>query len=240
MSFNEVKDYLKKRTLAAGDPHVASMSLKDMRRNFQKDGKKLEELHLHITRQREIEKAEELRLLKVRQQKARAEKNKEERELRDLISKLEKQKESEIRKRMEKEMIKRELRDLDAIQLKQIENDRKQEIAKLARERAALKQKEEEMEKEVEKLEKRFTNQEKRFREEQNSVNKYFEEKMQEGNDSKKKEQMRLAQYRGKRSAELKVQRARLIDKQKDLLKRAEQMKVDIGNGIATMDVPNT
>jgi hypothetical protein len=240
LSFNEVKDYLKKRTLAAGDPHVASMSLKDMRRNFQKDGKKLEELHLHITRQREIEKAEELRLLKVRQQKARAEKNKEERELRDLISKLEKQKESEIRKRMEKEMIKRELRDLDAIQLKQIENDRKQEIAKLARERAALKQKEEEMEKEVEKLEKRFTNQEKRFREEQNSVNKYFEEKMQEGNDSKKKEQMRLAQYRGKRSAELKVQRARLIDKQKDLLKRAEQMKVDIGNGIATMDVPNT
>ena len=135
LTLGEVKDYLKKRTSAANDPHIAGMTLKDMRGEFQKGDKSLEELHQRITRQRHEEKAEELRQLQLRQQQARAEKNKEERELRDLMLNLEKQKESELRKRMEREMIKRELRNLDAVQLKSIEMDRKEEIANLARQR---------------------------------------------------------------------------------------------------------
>ena len=239
LTLGEVKDYLKKRTSAANDPHIAGMTLKDMRGEFQKGDKSLEELHQRITRQRHEEKAEELRQLQLRQQQARAEKNKEERELRDLMLNLEKQKESELRKRMEREMIKRELRNLDAVQLKSIEMDRKEEIANLARQRALLKQKEDALMQEVENLETRFTSQEKQFREQQSVVKSYFDEKMQEGGNKAQKEKMRLAQYRGQRSAELKVARAELIKKQKELLETAEKMNIDIDDGIANMAVPN-
>ena len=66
-------------------------------------------------------------------------KTQEEREVRDLMTELEKAKELELRQRMEKEMVKRELRSLDAIQMKQLEQERRAEIAQLARERNALK-----------------------------------------------------------------------------------------------------
>ena len=55
LTFKEVRKYLNTRMLSAEHPNIASMSLNDMRRNFQKDDKKLEELHLHITREREME-----------------------------------------------------------------------------------------------------------------------------------------------------------------------------------------
>ena len=196
LSFDEVRSYLKNRTQDATNPVVGALTLNDMRDGFRKNDQQLELLHQQISRQRESEKAEELRQLKIKQQKARAKKNQEERELRDLIANLEKKKEKELRHRMEKEMIKRELRNLDAIQLKQIEVDRKEEIAKLARERAALKQREDDLMNEVTKLEQRLTGQEKKFRDEQVVVNDYFEKTKEKGESTTKREQLRLAQHR--------------------------------------------
>ena len=57
---------------------------------------------------------------------------------------------------MEKEMVKRELRSLDAVQMKQLEQDRRAEIAQLARERNALKNREDDLMSEVKKLESRI------------------------------------------------------------------------------------
>ena len=108
---------------------------------------------------------------------------------------------------MEKEMIQRELRNLDAIQLKQVESDRKEEIAKLARERA-LKQREDDLLNEVKKLEEGT---EKKFKEEQKVVSDYFKEAKEKGHTSTKRERLRIAQHRGQRAAELRVQRRNLL-----------------------------
>ena len=94
----------------------------------------------------------------------RAMKTQEEREVRDLMGELEKRKELELRQRMEKEMVKRELRSLDAVQMKQLEQDRRAEIAQLARERNALKNREDDLMGEVKKLESRMQEQELKFR----------------------------------------------------------------------------
>ena len=237
LSFDEVRNYLRNRTENATNPVVGALTLNDMRDGFRKNDQQLELLHQQISRQREKEKVEELRQLKIKQQKARAQKNKEERELRDLIKKLENKKEQELRHRMEKEMIQRELRNLDAIQLKQIESDRKEEIAKLARERAALKQREDDLLNEVKKLEERLTGQEKRFKEEQKVVNDYFNQAKEKGQTATKKERLRIAQHRGQRAAELRVQRAQLIEKQKQLIEKADKMKIEISKNIASMDI---
>ncbi len=133
LSFDEVRQYLKKRTKNAGDPLIGALALNDVKGGFKNNEKHLEALHTHISKQRDLEKAEELRQLKIKQQKMRAMKTQEEREVRDLMSELEKRKDLELRQRMEKEMVKRELRSLDAIQMKQLEAERRAEIAQLAR-----------------------------------------------------------------------------------------------------------
>ena len=142
LSFDEVKSYLKRRATGevTGFDRVGGKSIQSLRDTFnKKGGEGLEEMHRIVMSQRAQEKAEELRKLKIRQQKIRAQRNQDEREIRDLMRDLEKRKEVELRARMEREVVKRELRNLDAVQLKSIESERKQEIAQLAREREQLK-----------------------------------------------------------------------------------------------------
>ena len=237
LSFDEVRQYLKKRTRNAGDPLIGALALDDIKGGFKNSEKHLETLHMHIAKQRELEKAEELRQLKIKQQKMRAMKTQEEREVRDLMGELEKRKELELRQRMEKEMVKRELRSLDAVQMKQLEQDRRAEIAQLARERNALKNREDDLMGEVKKLESRMQEQELKFRKQQNAVDQYFEKTKAAGKASTKHEQMQLAQHRGQRAAQLKEQRMMLIRKQKELKERANKMNVDVLDTVSRVDV---
>ena len=95
LSFDEVKKYLTQRAQGAGD-HLSSIggeTLASLRDNLKKDDKGLEEMHRLITSQRNQEKAEQLRQLKIKQQKIRAQRNQDEREIRDLMRDLEKRKE---------------------------------------------------------------------------------------------------------------------------------------------------
>ena len=226
LSFDEVRQYLKVRTKGLGDPSVGTLTLDDMRNGFLKNEKDLEILHSDISKQRALEKSEEVRQLKIRQQKMRALKTQEEREVRDLIVELEKRKELELRQRLEKEMVKRELRSLDAVQMKSLEHERKAEIAKLARERGALKHREDDLLAEVKKLEDRMADQELKFRTQQSAVDEYFEKQNLAGRTSTKHEEMQLAQHRGQRAAQLKEQRQNLLEKRKQLRQKALQMNV--------------
>jgi hypothetical protein len=203
LSFDEVKSYLKRRATGeeTGFDRVCGKSIQSLRDTFnKKGGEGLEEMHRIVMTQRAQEKAEELRKLKIRQQKIRAQRNQDEREIRDLMRDLEKRKEVELRARMEREVVKRELRNLDAVQLKSIESERKQEIAQLAREREQLKMREDELLAEVAKLEDRITNREKSFKQQQNQVEDYYLKNLNQKKDAHKNEQMQLAQYRGQRS----------------------------------------
>ena len=202
LSFDEVKQYLKRRATGeeTGYDRVGGKTISNLRETFAKNGDGLEEMHRLVMQQRAGEKAEELRKLKIRQQKIRAQRNQDEREIRDLMRDLEKRKEVELRARMEREVVKRELRNLDAVQLKSIESERKQEIAQLAREREQLKMREDELLAEVAKLEDRITNREKSFKQQQDQVEDYYLKNLNQKKDAHKNEQMQLAQYRGQRS----------------------------------------
>ena len=208
LSFDEVKSYLKRRATGeeTGFDRIGVKSIQSLRDTFnRKGGEGLEEMHRIVMTQRAQEKAEELRKLKIRQQKIRAQRNQDEREIRDLMRDLEKRKEVELRARMEREVVKRELRNLDAVQLKSIESERKQEIAQLAREREQLKMREDELLAEVAKLEDRITNREKSFKQQQNQVEDYYLKNLNQKKDAHKNEQMQLAQYRGQRSTCLSI-----------------------------------
>ena len=237
LTFDEVREYLKKRTKNAGDPLIGSLTLDDTKGGFRTNEKHLEALHTHISKQRELEKQEELRQLKIKQQKMRAMKTQEEREVRDLMTELEKAKELELRQRMEKEMVKRELRSLDAIQMKQLEQERRAEIAQLARERNALKHREDDLLNEVKKLETRMEEQEMKFKTQQKAVDQYFEKTKAAGKASTKHEQMQLAQHRGQRAAQLREQRMALMKKQKELMERAEKMNVPVLKTVSKLDI---
>ena len=97
LTFDEVKSYLKQRAAGQGDNDlgrsIGGQTLASLRDKLQKGDKGLEEMHRLITSQRNQEKAEQLRKLKVRQQKIRAQRNQDEREIRDLMRDLEKRKE---------------------------------------------------------------------------------------------------------------------------------------------------
>ena len=194
LSFDEVKSYLKRRATGeeTGFDRVGGKTIASLRDSFQKGGEGLEEMHRLVMQQRASEKAEELRKLKIRQQKIRAQRNQDEREIRDLMRDLEKRKEVELRARMEREVVKRELRNLDAVQLKSIESERKQEIAQLAREREQLKMREDELMSEVAKLENRITDREKTFKKQQDSVDDYYSQNINQKKDAHKSEQMQL------------------------------------------------
>ena len=237
LTFEEVRQYLKVRMKTAGDPALGPLSLNDLRKGFRKDEKDLEILHSHISKQRELEKASELRQLKIHQQKMRALKTQEEREVRNLMLELEKRKDLELRQRLEKEMVKRELRGLDAVQMKALEMERRAEIAKLARERGALKHREDDLVEEVHKLEGRMQDQEMKFRQQQSAVDQYFEENKKAGKSSMRHEQMQLAQHRGQRAAHLREQRKKLIENQQLLLSQAKQMKVPVISTVSTLDL---
>lgn len=231
LSFDEVKSYLKRRATGeeTGFDRVGGKTIQSLRDTFQKKGGDgLEEMHRIVMQQRASEKAEELRKLKIRQQKIRAQRNQDEREIRDLMRDLEKRKEVELRARMEREVVKRELRNLDAVQLKSIESERKQEIAQLARERENLKAREDELMLEVAKLEDRITNREKSFKQQQDQVEDYYLKNLNQKKDAHKNEQMQLAQYRGQRSARLKAQRQKLENDrsklEQDMLKVNEEV----------------
>ena len=95
LTFDEVKSYLKQRASGEGDSSssIGGQTLASLRENLQRGGKGLEEMHHLISVQRKQEKADQLRQLKVRQQKIRAQRNQDEREIRDLMRDLEKRKE---------------------------------------------------------------------------------------------------------------------------------------------------
>jgi len=223
LSFDEVKSYLKRRATGeeTGYDRIGGKTIESLRETFAKNGNGLEEMHRLVMQQRASEKAEELRKLKIRQQKIRAQRNQDEREIRDLMRDLEKRKEVELRARMEREVVKRELRNLDAVQLKSIESERKQEIAQLARESEQLKMREDELMSEVAKLEDRIQNREKSFKQQQDQVEDYYTKNLNQKKDAHKNEQMQLAQYRGQRAARLKAQRQKL---ENDRAKLEEEM----------------
>ena len=95
LSFAEVKSYLKRRAhgdnIVLGD--VGGQTLASLRAGIQNGDSELEDMHRLVMQQRAQEKANELKQLKVRQQKIRAQRNQDEREIRDLMRDLEKRKE---------------------------------------------------------------------------------------------------------------------------------------------------
>ena len=85
--------------------------------------------------------------------------------------------------------------------MKQLEQERRAEIAQLARERNALKHREDDLLNEVKKLERRMEEQEMKFKTQQKAVDQYFEKTKAAGKASTKHEQMQLAQHRGQTSS---------------------------------------
>ena len=231
VSFEEVKKYLKSRTSATDmrDDRVGPATLAQLRTSFQSNQSEMDTIYNEVVQQRAREKADELRQLKLRQQKLRAERNKEEREVRETMMALEKRKDRELKIRLEKERVKRELRGMDGAHLKSIEQERKQEIAQLAREREALKRKEDDLINEAEKLTKRIKEQEEKFLRQRNTVKEYYNNEAERGKANTKDEKLLVAQHRGERLAAIKAEKAGLQAKRDAIMKRAEKMNVSVG-----------
>ena len=233
MSFEDVRQYLKGRGLDEEDTRVGKMSLDGIRVQFRENEMEMDRLRKQITMRRESEKAEELRRLKIKQQKLRARKNQEETEIRDLMKKLEKRKEGELRARLERERVKRELQEIDQSRLGMLEQERKRELAGLAKEREALAAREEELTKEIRLLEDNIRAQEEGFRQQQQKIEDVWKTGAMKKRSDQKQEQLALAQARGERAAALAAERGKLHAERDKLVSRL--MKVDPGGGAGSI-----
>ena len=227
MTFEDVRQYLKGRGLDEEDTRVGKMSLDGIRVQFRENEMEMDRLRKQITMRREGEKAEELRRLKIKQQKLRARKNQEETEIRDLMKKLEKRKEGELRARLERERVKRELQEIDQSRLGMLEQERKRELAGLAKEREALAAREEELTKEIRLLEDNIRSQEEGFRQQQQKIEDVWKTGAMKKRSDQKQEQLALAQARGERAAALAAERGKLHAERDKLVNRL--LKVDPG-----------
>eukprot|EP00003_Mantamonas_plastica_P023640 TRINITY_DN4284_c0_g2_i1.p1 TRINITY_DN4284_c0_g2~~TRINITY_DN4284_c0_g2_i1.p1 ORF type:complete len:300 (+),score=96.26 TRINITY_DN4284_c0_g2_i1:1081-1980(+) len=117
---------------------LSSMSLADLRKEFQSNEQEMGRLKREFQSSKEVDKADQIRRLKAQQQELRKQKEEEERQLLELLKQMEDQKKKEIETRMAKDQIRNQIARVDKKELGLLSKEAERELEELRKQRQDL------------------------------------------------------------------------------------------------------
>lgn len=172
-------------------------------------------LYNKAVQERELDMQREIDKIKMEKTNLRAKKQQEEEALAELIKETELKKERDLRARIERDQIKKELTNLEKTKLTALEQEKKNQLEKLAADREQLRTKEENLMKEINKLENDMKTMDK-VREEDIKKQEDALDKLKKNKTQNVRVNEVLLEEKSDRIAQLKVKREQLeLERQK-------------------------
>lgn len=215
------------------------MTLEELRQYFQNDQQAFNALQEKAIKRDEEAMKSEIDNLQKEKQLERLQHNKNDQELTELMKVLESQKEKELRAKIEREKIMAELQGIDRNKLTYIEEDKKNELKRLAQERENLKQREDAIMNEIGNLQTKIKQREDNLFKEKEELALKGKSKELELKEEIRKKEIEYAKERGETVAEIKQRRALLEQERERITKDLEAVKrgdIDVVKRIANKE----
>lgn len=152
LKLDDLRAYIKSKSSDDKKQLIDQMSLEDLSNYFNSHNQRQEDLETHALRVREKNFIDQLNFMKIEKQKASEAKQKQERQLGELMKEFTTRKDIELKAKFEKDAINRQLREIQKVKLTALENDKKRELERLAAQREAIRLQEQSLLDEVQKL----------------------------------------------------------------------------------------